>query len=314
MQTSRSFRKSGFHIEVFYMYRLLFLLFFPIVSFALTPPPNLNREAQHPFISGDAFREYCDFAYDDLDRSLNPLDVTKPGSTIFLRFEGDYVKEFFTKIHPLIPVKYILITHNNDDDTPGPYRTFLDDDKIMAWFADNYDGYKHEKLHPLPMGIANFCWGSGNVLTINLVMRKKIPKTRLAHMCISTWTYPKEREMVLNKFSNAPFVYSTGQKPFDDYLRDAASAKFSIAPRGNALDTHRIWECLLIGTIPIVKTSSLDVLYENLPILIIDDWDQVTEEFLNEKYVEMKNKTYDMQKMWIDYWLKVLDNYKLNNL
>lgn len=294
------------------MTRLFFLLLIPVFSFAVLPPPNLNREAQPPFISGDAFREYCDFAYDELDHSLNPLDVKTPGSTVFLRFELQFVKDFFTKIHPFIPVKYILITHNNDADTPGKYYPFLDDDKIIAWFCDNYDGYKHPKIHPIAMGIANYCWGSGNVYSINKVIRQKFPKIHLVHMNFSTWTYPKERGMVLNKFSGAPFVYFTGQKNFYEYYCDAASAKFSIAPRGNALDTHRIWECLLVGTIPIVKTSSLDSLYEDLPILIVQDWDQVTEEFLNEKYVEMKSKSYNMKKIWMDYWVELLDSYKTN--
>ena len=54
------------------------------------------------------------------------------------------------------------------------------------------------------------------------------------------------------------------------YMTSIASVQFAIAPQGNGLDTHRIWEVLSLGTVPIVLTSSLDLLYSNFPIVIIN--------------------------------------------
>ena len=44
-----------------------------------------------------------------------------------------------------------------------------------------------------------------------------------------------------------------------------AKAKFALSPGGTGPDTYRTWEALLVGTIPIVKTSQLDNLYSDLP-------------------------------------------------
>jgi hypothetical protein len=44
---------------------------------------------------------------------------------------------------------------------------------------------------------------------------------------------------------------------------------FEICPRGNGLDCHRTWEALLLRSIPIVRTSTLDPLYEGFPVVII---------------------------------------------
>ena len=44
--------------------------------------------------------------------------------------------------------------------------------------------------------------------------------------------------------------------------------KFILSPPGAGFDCHRTWEALYLGAIPIVKTSSLDPLYKDLPVVI----------------------------------------------
>ena len=41
------------------------------------------------------------------------------------------------------------------------------------------------------------------------------------------------------------------------------------------LDAHRTWEALLVGTIPIVRSSKLNPLYERLPVIIVNRWEEV---------------------------------------
>lgn len=273
--------------------------------FAVQNP--IGRPTIAPFISGDAFRAICDYCFDEVDSSLNPLTVKK-GSSIFVK--TDFLDLFFHHVHPHIPVPYILVTHNSDDSTPGSFAEYLDDEKIIVWFGQNYDGTGHPKMIPIPMGVANFCWEHGKVDWIRK-MREQIPdKVHLAHMQFSIQTYPTERMFVQKRFQSVPFCYQTAKKPFHLYLFDLASSVFEIAPRGHALDTHRIWESLYVGTIPIVRTSSLDCLYEGLPILIIEDWSQVDEDFLQKTYLTFKNKEFHLEKIWINYWVDLIASYR----
>ena len=65
-----------------------------------------------------------------------------------------------------------------------------------------------------------------------------------------------------------------------------AKHRFALCPRGNGMDTHRIYEALELRTIPIVllgQSTALDALYRRLPVLGVTDWSQVTEEFLRSK-------------------------------
>lgn len=283
----------------------ILLLLLPLFSFAVPNPPH--RPSKAPFVSGDGFRAIADYAFDEVDSSLNPQSV-KPQSSIFVK--PDLLDQFFHAVHPLIPHPYVLITHNADAPMPGPYGHFADDPKILAWFGQNYDGYAHPKLHPIPIGIANYCWPHGRAEWIWSVKEFKHPKKHLVHMNIATGTFPMERSFVFNHFCSMPSCYHPEAKPFMRFISDVASSKFEVAPRGNGLDTHRLWESLYVGTIPIVKTSSLDCLYAGLPVLIIQEWSEVTEEFLEKKYKEFSEQSFNLEKLFMDYWAKEIDASK----
>ncbi len=284
--------------------KLLFLLIYPIMLFSVSYSPL--RSPWPPFVSGDGFRAHCDHVFDEEDQSLDPR-IIKPYEVLFVK--TDYLSAFFSKIHPNISCKYILVTHNSDYSAPGAFASFLEEEKLVAWFGQNIDN-AHSKLHPIPIGIANRMWGHGRGSVIQEVQSLAIPKNGMLYVNIAIGTYPKERELVYNLLANAPFSYCATVKPFEVYLQELASCKFVATPRGNGLDTHRLWESLYLGSYPIVKTSTLDPLYTELPVIIIQEWDQITEEFLEQKYKELNTKNFNIEKINMSYWIKLIDNHK----
>jgi hypothetical protein len=270
-----------------------------------------NRNTSFPYVSGDTFRAYADFVIDETNLGNHfPAKKVKPGNTIFLKV--DYLEHFFKKIHPKIRSRYILITHNGDRGAPGAFADMLDDDKLIAWFGQNTDTCVHPKLHPIPIGIANRYWGHGDTAVFDQVRSglSAIPKEHLVYMNFSIGTYPGERSLVYNLFASQPFCLVSSPKDLGSYLTEAASSKFVLSPRGNGLDCHRTWEAFYMGAIPIVRTSTADQMYEGLPVLLVQDWNEVTQEFLEQKYEEMSKQTYHLERMYADYWFKVIDSFK----
>lgn len=86
------------------------------------------------------------------------------------------------------------------------------------------------------------------------------------------------------------------------------SHKFVFSPRGNGIDTHRMWESLYLRSIPIVKKCLAMEQFYDLPILFVEDWDNITEDYLNNKYIEIMNKEYPLYKLNINYWLNYIYN------
>ena len=86
--------------------------------------------------------------------------------------------------------------------------------------------------------------------------------------------------------------------------------KFCVAPPGRGIDSHRCWEALMVGTIPIVINSTINELYEDLPVIIVNSWDVITVKFLNKKYDEMMKTSYNFEKVYSEYWLRKLQEYQ----
>ena len=73
---------------------------------------------------------------------------------------------------------------------------------------------------------------------------------------------------------------------------------------GHGMDCHRTWEALILGCIVIVKKSVLDVLYEDLPVLIVDNWSDITKELLDTTIENFKTKNFNYDKITLEYFEK----------
>ena len=93
---------------------------------------------------------------------------------------------------------------------------------------------------------------------------------------------------------------------------NASKCSFIIAPLGFGLDTHRAWEGLMMGSIPIVKKSKLDYLYEDLPVLIVKEWSDINMTFLHDTIHDFKDKhkkgIYNYDKLLLSYWIAKIKN------
>ena len=89
---------------------------------------------------------------------------------------------------------------------------------------------------------------------------------------------------------------------------------FVVSPHGNGLDCHRTWEALILGCIPIVKTSLLDNMYDNLPVLIVNSWKDVTRELLTNTVINFKERVFYYEKLTLKYWLEKFKSHKNDNI
>lgn len=297
-----------------------FLCLFQLKALIITYPEKWEhpqalsgpRKSSYPYISGDTFRAYCDFVIDE-KRVPFDTDKVKDGSTIFLN--ADSLEFFFTQVHPHITKRYILVTHNSDCPAPGAFASYLDDPKLIAWFGQNGNILHHPKFFHIPIGIANRYWSHGDIKVIDHVIDQASTSHRdiVLYLNQSDGTNKKERSLVRSLFGNKSFCHSAKHKPFKEYLTDLTHAQFVVCPAGNGLDCHRQWEVLLMGAIPVMLHSTLDPLFGpegELPVVLVDDWSHVTEEFLKSEYQRLKSKTRAHERMFAGYWLNKIAEVK----
>lgn len=296
-----------------------------------------NRLSSKPFLSGDTFRSFADHIIDDTKIPFEPEKVIA-GDVIFV-FTG-YLPYFFKKIHPLIQSPYILISHNSDSCAPGlidfngflkeeaypvdlrnmitktptsrNLSSYLDDEKIIVWFAENAN-IIHPKLIPIPIGLANRYWPHGKIEILKQAIEQGFQeKKHFLYLNITTNT--PERRYITDFFAESLFAYNSEKKPLLEYLIELSQSLFVLSPPGGGIDCHRTWEALYMGAIPIVRTSCLDSLFSDLPVIIISRWEDINEEFLKKKFDEIRRKNLNIDKLFADYWQKLIITTRNNYL
>ncbi len=302
-------------------------------------------ESSENFIIRWGFQDLCDHVFDPRTITwpttkkkggvtFNPKDVS-PGDLVFVRD----VKKFMEDLNPHIEHPYILVVGGEHFDTTAEMELdYLDDKKIIAWFSIHPCKGSHPRYYPLPLGIKqeNEYFEKRKEVNEYFEELRALPKTKMVYVNFAT-RMNKERKELKERIINEPYcVIPEKPVPFMEYMKEMAECKFALSPRGFGPDCYRTWEALLVGSIPIVRRnqhgrmknglpkeepmnydnpevwyngeSQLDRLYTDLPILIVDDWDEMTDEFLERKYAEITAKKYDIKKLYEEFWVQQIRN------
>lgn len=202
------------------------------------------------------------------------------------------VYKFVTRVLDRLTSRFKLVTTDGDLSVPGSFDRslvlrVLDHPLCDGWYTQNYDGsIVHEKLHAIPIGFDMHTYRTGLWSHTPLINWKHMLTLRSQSMerqdvvYIPSWSYDHP-----DRFRVEPQTRCLGSrrvsgkhKPLLDLWKDYKRYRYGFSPHGNGLDCHRTWEMLFYGMIPVVKTSSLDVLYRDLSVVVVSEWSEVCQE------------------------------------
>jgi len=244
---------------------------------------------------------YATFYYNTLTDALP--DYLQNARVIFVNTWT--LDKFFSKIFPLLKNKYIFISHNSDAAFTDAYAHYLNDAKVLKWYSQNIAS-THEKLFMLPIGIANQQYPHGNLGLLDNIIDSSYDKQYLVYKNFDIYTNFQVRSSI-DYITTRNGIAMSSRSDQTSYLSDLAKSVFCISPPGNGVDCHRVWECLYLKTVPIIKSDICYKQFSHLPILFIDDWHGVTIDFLNSSVINfqqiLKNT---IPELSMSYWKKTI--------
>jgi len=183
---------------------------------------------------------------------------------------------------------------------------------LIRWFGNNVN-VLHPKIRCIPIGLpplntqisSEKADGVTRRKYISELMNKKRKTTNLVYLNARTTTNIDERDCLYKFFSDKEWVTIKGGSDrinYVEYINDIHSHKYIISPNGNGIDCHRTWESLYLSSIPIVKKSICMSYFQDLPIIYVDDYRQITPDFLEEESKKISLKSKDM--LDFNYWKK----------
>jgi len=239
-----------------------------------------GRPSSYPLFTGDTLRSFADHIFDDTTQGDDWRALARKvriGDVVFLK--TDYMDEFFAIVYPQIDADFVLATHNSDFPAPSSHATYLNDSKLLAWYAINPDAV-HAKLVPIPLSLANGYWPHGKLAVVqNALHAQRMQWQKRKHALyvnMDRTTNQAARQSAVDHVASVPGTFVRRERlNYSDYLRDIADSKFVLSPPGNGVDCHRTWEAVLLNAVPVVNSSSINELFAGLPVMIVNDWTEV---------------------------------------
>lgn len=304
-------------------------------------PDEERAEEQNLFVSSTVMRDGCDIIWAEED-AAPPATLAGPvrdGTVVHVN--AKHVERFIDEVLPALQGRIVLVS---GCDTVSTRNYDIDrvrgSGKVLQWFMQNVEQEESQLedgfVVPLPLGV-NFHKldpesnnqsrdmglpaSPGTQQLILKMIRDELPPPASRplrvyanfHLNMDTFLRDRQshkrrraRQEALDVLKDKPFtLLEPRQAPRNVVWRRYGQAAFEASPHGNGLDCHRTWEALLLKTIPIVKTSTLDPLYEGLPVAIVDDWNEVSPERLRA-WVERFAPWFDQplpDKLYSNHWI-----------
>uniref|UniRef100_A0A6C0K0K2 Exostosin GT47 domain-containing protein n=1 Tax=viral metagenome TaxID=1070528 RepID=A0A6C0K0K2_9ZZZZ len=247
---------------------------------------------------------------------------------------SNLLRFFVLQILPKISNTFILVTGDSDMCVPKESLTesetisLINNPHLLKWFAQNTQIQRHEKIVQLPIGLdyhtisndTNHNWkteGEGHLpkdqegILINLRQQMAPFYERNPIIYVNFTPINDKFGQRKTAFEQIPndllFINQNFTKRTENW-KNITQNTFVLSPFGMGMDCHRTWEALCLGAIPIVKAPNFQKMFEDLPVLIVNEWSEITQELLDKTIKEFKTREFKYEKLTLQYWVKMIND------
>lgn len=278
------------------------------------------------YLTHKTYRDLADYDYDtNKDRLIHDIHTNSipPGSIIVTYTENSQkLLKDIQGIRENVTLLFVLKDVDGSDKSVK-YSNLLENPYISQVFSENWYDRSHPKVHQIPIGVSYkdiYMKGIQSDLediSENMSPNKDKPLRVFCNAHKRTYPTPAsgyrdDRQVMINMLRDSSIIdfcddrhdFTAGslRKTWEKH-QDYA---FELSPSGNGLDCHRTYEAIILKTIPIVRKNTLVPIYteHDLPVVVVDEWSDVTQEnllFWHEKYNgHFTDST--LNKMKSEYW------------
>lgn len=266
----------------------------------------------------------------DVTYLYNMLQSNKMFNGMSIYICSDLLCFFVNIILPRLTHTFVLVSGDSDMCVPKEALTIeeslrlLKSNLLLKWFTQNSRVQDNSKIVQMPIGLdyhtilrnPNCSWrikeegtlpGQQEDILVNIINKSKPFYDRNPKIYVN-FTIENDRfnqrQKALNTISPELMYINTHFIPRTETWNNMSNYSFVLSPTGFGLDCHRTWEALCLGCIPIVCLKEFKKLFEDLPVLLVSDWNEVTKELLENTIEDFKNRTFNKEKITLKYWLK----------
>ena len=263
-----------------------------------------KKSTNSPYLSGDGFASLCDFSFDSPIKKIQGPSAKSIREAASIFCPSDKLEEMLHIYGNNLKAK-VIIAGNGDRDFYNVKNIFPESVKRVFLQNSHISGGMYKTL---PIGVENLRFGKNGFTHLfdskmdqlkkkDAILVGPFSPTHMERTELDDWYQIRD----IRLFTMGHYLQSK------EMARISAEFKFVACPRGNGTDTHRFWETLYRGSIPVVKSSewSKSIAELGIPILQLKQWD--FEEFIYAKSeFEFRSvNPVEIPSLWLPYWKEI---------
>lgn len=249
--------------------------------------PLFRRESKERTLSLDAYLELA------LSRVLRPLfqaavSRQRLSQSFFVRLSREYrsagVYHFCPDNASVSLVEFqqavrsgsaVLVGSSDMDFFPENLKDLRSD---VDFYIQNLCAPATKNVHLLPIGIEDLSWARAGMPWNYLPWFARRRKTKCLLVGPFGDTHPERKHLDALRASSKATVLKKRVSSFR-YALFASNFLFVACPRGNGRDTHRVWESLYRGAVPVMLEDDFSRCLSDLgvPVVLVQSWDDAAE-------------------------------------
>ena len=242
----------------------------------------------------------------------------------------DALPRFCLEVLPKINWKFNLVSGDSDTAISPEFQgdalySILNSTHLNSWFAQNKK-VTFDRLFSLPIGLDfhtlwtdPLAFGGGPLLPssqeseLRFVFNNASSLSYRRIIMYCNWHFQINRGDRLECLHKIDKNLCHFEDNFSNRLqtwKNQSSCAFVLSPEGGGMDCHRTWEALALGCIPIVKRSPFSDLFQNLPVLIVDDWGDINLPMLRDALSRYEKLQLNKQELTLQYWANMVSELR----
>lgn len=257
-------------------------------------------------ITGDGIAKLCDYEmYPPQPFKSHRVNLRKLSEANSIFVPGHMVDKFLSEFSDFINAK-VLVFGNSDRDYFA--LNFPIPSNVKVLLIQN-SHIQDDRVITLPIGLENLRYGKNG---FKRYIRPSTTSSSLqGRILVGPFspTHPDREKLTDWRICNSSNItYLDTYVNNRELSRISSEHTFVVCPRGNGTDTHRFWETLYRGSIPIVIDDiwSRKIRDFGIPCLLVPSWDfsEVQNIVLNSNLKKFNPR--DVEPLWLEYWDKVI--------
>ena len=230
----------------------------------------------------------------------------------------DLLPDLFSILYNQAGFKNIkLITHQAATPSIDEKLFKLKPKVISKWYSINVE-FEHPDLIPIPLGLAND-YSKRNIRPQDFIEFfdkseniDEYKKEKKIYINFKIDTNINIRKKALDQFlARKDTTYKTNLS-LSEFIRDMFCHKFILSPEGRGIDTHRFWEAVYLGSIPIIEKHHTFGEYLKFCISYTDS-ENLNEEINNQ--IKLFNQDFQMlsKLLTVSHLVNKIRKLNINN-